>query len=147
MDQALEAVLGELMILHRQMARENGLTMVQLMVLKTIALGGPQKPSHIADKFGISRPAVSSEINSLESAGWVRRTPEPGDRRSLRASLTPKGARTMTRMNLQRQAQLKNVIRGLTPLQAGQLADWLTTVANRLHNVLAEDAGNPDGEQ
>ncbi len=92
---ALSSLVMETMMFHRQWARRQGLTPLQFTVLKSLDAQGPLQPSQIADQFGISRSAVSSEINTLEAGGWVLRTHPSGNRRTRLTSLTPRARRVL----------------------------------------------------
>lgn len=59
-------------------------------LLPHIALGGT-RVSELAERLGISKQAVSELIDELESAGVLRRTPDPTDARARLVSFTPKG--------------------------------------------------------
>lgn len=135
---ALNEILGEMMMFQRSLARDHGLTLLQLMVLKTIESDGPQKPSQIADRFGVSRPAVSSEVNTLEARHWVRRAPEPGDRRSLRTSITPKGRQTLALMDIARHRYFQRGLAALEPEERAAVGELLGRVAARLRLELVQ---------
>ena len=47
------------------------------------------RPSVLAARAGMTRPAMGELIDELEEKGYVRRTPDPGDRRSKLIMPTP----------------------------------------------------------
>jgi DNA-binding MarR family transcriptional regulator len=59
-------------------------------LLPHIDLGGT-RVSVLAERLGISKQAVSELIDELESAGVLRRTPDPIDARARLVSFTPRG--------------------------------------------------------
>lgn len=55
-------------------------------------LGGePRRASQIAGLCGVSKQAVSQQINHLEQHGYIASAPDPGDQRARLLSLTDKG--------------------------------------------------------
>ncbi|MGC0239681.1 MarR family winged helix-turn-helix transcriptional regulator [Arthrobacter sp. SD76] len=57
--------------------------------------GGPLDLQAIAQETGITRSNASTELVRLEAEGLVVRTPDPYDRRRIRARLTPAGTRRL----------------------------------------------------
>lgn len=57
--------------------------------------GGPLRPSIVADRCFLSRPALSSALDTLERRGLVSRSMHPDDRRSALVEITPEGKRVM----------------------------------------------------
>src|SRR5690349_10021434 len=50
---------------------------------------GPLAASVLAQRLGLTRPAVTALIDRLVGAGYVRRVPVPGDRRAIGVELMP----------------------------------------------------------
>ena len=67
---------------------------------------------------GVSFGAVSQHLRVLETAGLVRRTPDPEDRRGVRVCLTPKGRRLVDAVIESRFAAADETIACLTPKEA-----------------------------
>jgi len=122
---ALSALVQETMMFHRQWARRQSLTPLQFMVLKSLDAQGPRQPSQIADQFGISRSAVSSEINTLEAGGWILRTHPTGNRRTRLTSLSPRARRVLGSVV---RDYRRHLIRGLAGVPANQQAQLTQTI-------------------
>lgn len=131
-DEALQALMGEMMVFLRGLALDQGLTLQQLMLLRKIEAEGPQQPSRIADRYGISRSAVSVEISSLERRGWVSRSPVKGNRRGRLASLTPKAQKALRESHERRRAFLESGLAALSPTERRALTRSLWTVVEHL---------------
>ena len=58
------------------------------------------RPSLLADRAGMTRPAMGELIDELETLGYVTRVPDPDDRR---AKLIKPTAKTLRRQRLARQ--------------------------------------------
>jgi DNA-binding MarR family transcriptional regulator len=67
-------------------------------VLEQIARHGPQSVGELAEALGIRQPSVSQTRRSLEEAGLITSTVDPGDARSRRLRLTPAGQRLVRRL-------------------------------------------------
>jgi DNA-binding MarR family transcriptional regulator len=52
---------------------------------------GPMSPSELGDRLIVTRATVTGLLDSLERRGFVRRSSNPADRRSLIVEITPAG--------------------------------------------------------
>jgi len=51
---------------------------------------GPRTPAELADAAGVTRATMTGLIDTLERDGFVKRDPDPDDRRMMSVRLTPK---------------------------------------------------------
>ncbi len=61
------------------------------LVLGLLRDNGPTSPSELGERTIVTRATVTGVIDSLERRGFVRRTPNPVDRRGLLVEITPTG--------------------------------------------------------
>ena len=61
------------------------------LILSALRGEPPASQQRLASAVGIEGPTLTRHLDLLESAGLVRRTPHPGDRRAVRVELTPAG--------------------------------------------------------
>jgi DNA-binding MarR family transcriptional regulator len=52
---------------------------------------GPRTPAELADAAGVTRATMTGLIDTLERDGYVKREPDPDDRRMMSVRLTPSG--------------------------------------------------------
>lgn len=52
---------------------------------------GPRTPAELADAAGVTRATMTGLIDTLERDGYVKREPDPNDRRMMSVLLTPRG--------------------------------------------------------
>jgi DNA-binding MarR family transcriptional regulator len=52
---------------------------------------GPMSPSELGERLIVTRATVTGVVDSLERRGFVRRSPNPADRRSLLIEITDEG--------------------------------------------------------
>jgi DNA-binding MarR family transcriptional regulator len=74
----------------------------QARLLALIDELGPARVSVLAEADHSSQPTVTSQVHRLETAGWVRRDPDPDDARATLVSLTPHGSSALTRVRAAR---------------------------------------------
>jgi DNA-binding MarR family transcriptional regulator len=74
---------------NAQAAEKIGLGLTDMQLLHTLQLYGPATPSRLAAATGLSSGGVTVALDRLEQAGFIRREPNPADRRSLLIHLVP----------------------------------------------------------
>jgi len=57
---------------------------------------GPRTPAELADAAGVTRATMTGLIDTLERDGFVKREPDPVDRRMMSVLLTAKGEKFLT---------------------------------------------------
>ncbi|HSK25972.1 MAG TPA: MarR family transcriptional regulator [Jiangellales bacterium] len=68
-----------------------GLHPGQEFLLTALWERSPRSPSELAATCAVEPPTVTRMVGRLETAGLVRRTPDPGDRRAVLVELTRAG--------------------------------------------------------
>ena len=61
------------------------------LVLGILRDNGTLTPSELGERLIVTRATVTGLLDSLERTGFVRRSPNPADRRSLVVEITPAG--------------------------------------------------------
>ena len=78
-----------------------GITLADYLVLGVVR-GAPahrSSPTAICDVLGRTTGGMSLTLDRLEDNGWVRRSPDPDDRRRVVVELTPVGLKLATAVN------------------------------------------------
>ena len=88
----LYLALGRLNRALRRDARDATIGHGGLSALATLIADGPQRAGALAETEGITAPAMTRILNSLEELGYVERTPDPADGRALLVAATTTGA-------------------------------------------------------
>jgi DNA-binding MarR family transcriptional regulator len=78
---------------------EHGLRLPQYAVLAALSDFGPLAPHVLAARLKIDRSHISSYVEALARRGWVRREPDPIDRRRHSVALTEAGAQLFDELN------------------------------------------------
>lgn len=74
---------------NAQAAEKVGLGLTDMQMIHMLQLYGPATPGRLAAYTGLSSGGVTVALDRLETAGYIRREPNPADRRSLLVSLRP----------------------------------------------------------
>jgi DNA-binding MarR family transcriptional regulator len=121
------------------------LTMSQLKVLFVIWENPELTGSQLAARLRVGAPTVSSLVDRLVGQGYVRREPDPVDRRVVRLEATPAGRELVTSLFLDTRERLADILRSLTPAELAVVARafGLLRVAVEQHRARAAAA---DGE-
>ncbi|MEU1997582.1 MarR family transcriptional regulator [Nocardia gamkensis] len=75
-------------VFHSAVAARLGITVTDLSALNLLSMLGPLTPGQLADRLGITRGgAITTVVDRLERAGYVRRSRDSEDRRRVRVEL------------------------------------------------------------
>lgn len=97
-------------------------------VLSLVCSDQPCSQRHLAQRLGVSAPAVLGFVDNLASAGLLRRSRKPGDRRSYDVTLTPAGAERLARAREAAVALQAEVVRRLGPEGDSELRGLLRKI-------------------
>lgn len=103
-----------------------GLSLAKLGVLRHLVAAGDSLPlGHLAERLSCVRSNVTQLVDRLEGDGLVRRVPDPGDRRSVLATITEEGRRSYE-AGARAQAEAEaGILAGLSPEDQDRLAGLL----------------------
>ena len=74
------------------LARHTGVSATDLDALEHLEATGPLTQRQLGDRLVLTSGAVTMLVDRLERGGWVRRRPNPADRRSVLVELSPQAA-------------------------------------------------------
>ena len=83
---------------NAQAAEKAGLGLTDMQLLHMLQLYGPSTPSLLAKWTGLSSGGITVALDRLEKGGYLRRAPNPADRRSLLITLIPTRLRKIAAM-------------------------------------------------
>ena len=128
-----EALLGEL---DRRVRLTFGIPQAAATALAVIdGAGVPLTPSQVSDRVLIASATMTATLDLLEHRGWIRRAPNPGDRRSTLIEITPDGRATADQLLPGIRALEKSVLSALAPGERTQLLDLLAKILTRAADV------------
>jgi DNA-binding MarR family transcriptional regulator len=101
LDLATEGIVERIQKLNKHLARAMNETLAEFQLdrgewwlLGALRRSGPPyrlSPGHLASDLSLSSGAMTNRLDRLESAGLIRRLPDPSDRRALQVELTDAG--------------------------------------------------------
>lgn len=94
---ALRKIVRGIDLHSSRLVHEVGLTWPQLATLRAVDRLGPCSISTLARAIHLGQATLTGIVQRLERAGYVSRTPDEVDRRSVRISVTPSGLQTLER--------------------------------------------------
>ena len=129
----LSLALGRL---TRVLRRDNptGLGPGSVSALATVVRSGPVRLGDLAGREGVSPPTLTRSVTTLEGCGYVRRSPDPADRRASLVSATPQARELIAGIG---GARVRTLLARLAALPEGERERLLSAV--RALELLADD--------
>ena len=127
-------------------AREVGLrdfeydTLHHLMIRET---PGAASPTALAEDLGMSPAGMTGRLDTLESAGWIRRATVPDDRRRVVVEITAAGTKIWQEAMAMRAHAEDELITPLTTADRATMAEFLRRMT--LHLERGTGDGSPSG--
>jgi DNA-binding MarR family transcriptional regulator len=100
----------------------------QARALRVLAAADAMRPADLAEALRIAPRSATEVVDALEERGWVRREPDPTDRRATRLVPTEDGRRLVVRIDDVRREASQRVLDVLTPTQRRTLHEILAVV-------------------
>jgi DNA-binding MarR family transcriptional regulator len=131
-----EALLGEL---DRHIRAIFGMPQAAATALAVIdGAGEPLTPSQVSDRVLVASATMTATLDLLEHRGWIRRIPNPADRRSVLIEITTEGRDTADQMLPGIRAVEKSILSALTSGERDHLLDLLAKILARAAGVAAD---------
>jgi DNA-binding MarR family transcriptional regulator len=109
-----------------------GLSLAKMGALHTLAdADGPVPLGQLAERLCCVKSNVTQLVDRLEGDGLVRRVPDPVDRRSVRAEVTPLGRERFRAALRAREAAEAELLAGFAEDELDRLAAWCRRLACR----------------
>ena len=134
--------------LHSQLAgrllREAGLYASQELLLMVLWDAGPQRQTDLGAELGMDSAGTTRVVQRLEQAGFVRRRPDPEDRRATLVEVTDRGQQLRERVEGM-WAQLEELtVADMTPAERQAALDTLLRLERNVRDTEpAARAGRP----
>jgi len=109
--------------------------------------GEPLTPSQVSDRVLVASATMTATLDLLEHRGWIRRIPNPTDRRSVLIEITPDGRATADQLLPGIRAVEKSILSALTPAERAQLLHMLAKILARTADVAAGQPEPPGGQR
>jgi len=124
----------------RRSSGEDGLTRSQFSLLSTVARHGEIGVRELAEIEGINPTMLSRMLGKLEDAGLLTRSPDPGDKRVIRAGITEAGRERFLHLREVRTALFAENLAGLSDEHTDAIRRALPAL-EALAESMADSAG------
>lgn len=122
-----------------------GLTQAQWRALAYLSRHEGVSQVALAEMLEIQPMTLARQIDRLEAAGWVERTPNPEDRRAFRLHLTPLVQPVLDEIWALASETRECALAGLSPAERSALMSGLARMKTNLLDVAAPGTGQtPD---
>lgn len=92
---------------------------------------GPRTPAELAKAAGVTRATMTGLIDTLERDGFVKRKPDPNDRRMMSVILTAKAERFLRVLLPHHFKAIKGLLKTLTETERKTLVRLLTKITSQ----------------
>jgi DNA-binding MarR family transcriptional regulator len=133
----LRALSTEIDRLDQAAAERYGLNRTDMRALDILGRAGPLAPTALARLLGFTTGGVTTVVDRLEKAGYIRRRPDPGDRRRQLVETTEATA-------ARDEEVFGGLIRGTMDLLADYTSDELQVIGAFLDRVRQLTAAHAD---
>ncbi|MFC9972405.1 MarR family transcriptional regulator [Spirillospora sp. NPDC127200] len=121
-----------------------GLQSTEWYALSQISMAGGLAPGELAARCGLTTGATTRLIDRLERAGYVRRTPDPSDRRKVTVEPVADAFAEIERAVAPARRRIADVLARYTPEQQDLLFDYFRHAAPAFREATEElRAGAP----
>jgi DNA-binding MarR family transcriptional regulator len=141
---ATEAVMNTMrtadMLFDRigRLLRPLGVSAAGGLVLGILRDGGPMPPSVLSERLIVTRATVTGVVDSLERNGFVRRSANPTDRRSLLVEITPAGLEVLRELRVLVHRNEKAWLSGFADPELRRYIDQLHAIQERLDRLTSD---------
>lgn len=130
----------------RRILEESGLTPSVFRTLLSLDEREGEQLTAISERLLLSKSTITRVIDQLEERTWVKRIPDPNDRRALRVVLTEKGVEERQRISRAHHQALSQVFQQLEEEESKNLSMILSSLFEILQDSLNGNY-SPSSEQ
>lgn len=105
------------------------LTDKDVVLLGHLDLTAPVLAGPLARHLGLGAPALSAQLQRLQTRGFLTRRPRPSDRRAIELHLTPLGAEALATTSILDPGRITALLVQLTPRRRAQAVRGLALLA------------------
>lgn len=129
--------LHEWVFLQMKSVREEGLSIPQLFTLRYLYYNKDKNLSSIACFMGVSKPAVTGLINTLEKEGFVKREHNLVDRRKIEIVLTRKSLALFGKFESRSIFVIDEFLQSIPKDSLAQLNKTMVLLTEKLNQAIA----------
>jgi DNA-binding MarR family transcriptional regulator len=115
---------------NTQAAEKVGLSLTDMQMIHMLQLYGTATPGRLAAWSRLSTGGVTVALDRLQKAGYIRREPNPADRRSLIVTLAPVRNRKLTAMYGEVESETRRLLGTLPERDLDAVIRFFETLRN-----------------
>lgn len=126
---ALRVASAQSLLVSQAVAARAGLNTTDIECLDIIQTGNLVSAGEIAKKTGLTTGAVTTLLDRLEKAGYVKRQADPNDRRRVMIAIRPERLRPLAEIYAPLQAAMESLYRDYPEADLLTIADFTERAA------------------
>ena len=134
-------------LFHEAIGQRLGLSAVEHKALDLITRHGPLTAGALAEHTGLTSGAVTGLVDRLERAGYVRRAPDPADRRRILIAAVPDRRPDLTVVFAELGQEMAGFLARYDERELAAIADWIANTIRALQaqtrRLTQDAAGQP----
>jgi DNA-binding MarR family transcriptional regulator len=124
---------------HDEASREQKLSAAARQLLAVLeGAGEPLSPTEISERLLVTTASITSLVDTLERRKFVKRSPDPDDRRRILVTITPAGRKVVDRFLPEIVALQTSMVAGISEADRKKLTALLNTIKQHATDL---DAG------
>jgi MarR family transcriptional regulator, organic hydroperoxide resistance regulator len=131
----IRKLIASSIFFNSQVADKVGIGLTDMQMLHMLQLHGPSTPSRLAAWTGLSSGGVTVALDRLAAAGFIRRQPNPADRRSLLIALNPARMRKVAPLYQRVEADTRDFLATLPTPDLHAVARFFDTLSSAHPNT------------
>lgn len=138
----LDRLLAISSLLHKDTQRSfagTTLTEPRVHLLWVLIHNGPSPQNRLAEALSTTPRNISALVDGLEATGYVRREPNPGDRRAVLVTLTDEASRMMRRMGEEHARLSELLLQAVDPHDREAFEHGLDAALARLSKLVSSE--------
>ena len=116
----------------------NDITNNDMHIIEAVGIGDLRRMSEIAGKLGVTVGTLTTNMNSLEKKGYIRRKRSEADKRVVLAFLTDKGKKAFFHHRDFHKKMIKSIMKGLYEDEMKAIIKGLTNLDGFLNGIEEE---------
>lgn len=130
-------------LFHEAVGRRLGLSAVEHKALGLVQRRGPLTAGALARQTGLTSGAVTGLVDRLERAGYVRRVPDPGDRRRVLVAAVPERRPDLDGLFGELGREMATFMAAYDERELAAIGDWIVNTIRVLRAQTERLAGRP----
>lgn len=136
---AIRHFIAGTIFFNARIAEKVGLSLTDMQILHLLQLSGPSTPKLIAAATGLTSGGVTVALDRLERDGYIRREPNPDDRRSLLIHFIPSHMAKVEDLYKEVEAESRRLLSTLSESDLKATLRFFETMAQARRPGLAEE--------